>query len=78
MSPWTSIPRRLLLRLAGAGLALSPARALSQAVAATAPPSPVSPFDGGRAARRRGRPPLAAIWSQYFAVQRIWAYCDRP
>jgi hypothetical protein len=81
MKPWTSIPRRLLLRLAGAGLAAGPAAAFA-APPGAAPPSPPAKAPPAAAAKEGGAPPsgrpaLSAIWSQYFAVQRLWAYCDR-
>jgi hypothetical protein len=76
MNPWSSIPRRLLLRLAGAGLALAPARALAQASGAAGTPSAVSPKSEG-GAPPPGVPSPAAVWTHYFAIQRIWAYADR-
>ncbi|MBV8682444.1 MAG: hypothetical protein JO111_06195 [Caulobacteraceae bacterium] len=78
MSSWSSIPRRLLLRLAGSALAVAPVGALAQAstgAPGTAPPKSAAASEGG--GPPPGRLPLSAIWSQYFAVQRIWAYADR-
>jgi hypothetical protein len=76
MNPFSWIPRRGLLRLAGAGLAgAAPFKALAQAMATDPAPPDGRISEGG--APPPGRPPLAAIWSQPFAVQRIWAYCDR-
>jgi hypothetical protein len=75
MSSWSWIPRRALLRLAGAGLAAAPGAALAQSITSRAAPQPGPASEGGPPPV--GRPPLSAIWSQYFAVQRIWAYCDR-
>jgi hypothetical protein len=66
MTAWPNIPRRILLRLAGAGLLGAPlaaplaARAQSEGGAA----SPVAI-------------PTPAIWSEFFKGQRIWAYVDR-
>jgi hypothetical protein len=75
MSVWSWIPRRTLLRLVGAGLAAAPAGALAQSVVVRTAPATGPTSEGG--ATPNGRPSLSAIWSQYFAVQRIWAYCDR-
>jgi hypothetical protein len=59
-----TIPRRLLLALAGAGasLAAAPKRALAAAEGANAAPAPI---------------PSSAIWTEFFRGQRIWAYADR-
>ncbi|MEO8812619.1 MAG: N,N-dimethylformamidase beta subunit family domain-containing protein [Caulobacteraceae bacterium] len=63
MTPWPSIPRRILLRLAGAGLALAPLGARA---------APVEGGGGGRVS-----PSTPAIWTEFFKGQRIWAYADR-
>jgi hypothetical protein len=81
MSDFASIPRRLLLRLAGLGLAVAPTAGWGQAGA----PSKPSPAPGHAPAARRSEGHLSpsgnlspsAIWSKYFQVQRIWAYADR-
>ena len=75
MSGLTSIPRRLLLRLAGLGLAASPGAVLAQAI------SPPPPAAAG--AKSEGGPPppaelpLSSIWTNFFLIQRVWAYVDR-
>jgi hypothetical protein len=71
-----AIPRRLLLRLAGLGLAAAPAAGLAQAVAPAAPPPSPSPRSEGGPSPPAG-PPLSSIWTKYFKIQRIWAYADR-
>jgi hypothetical protein len=60
------IPRRLLLRLAGAGMIASPALAQSAG-------SPAAPEEGG------GLPAIlpSNVWTVWFEGQRIWAYADR-
>jgi hypothetical protein len=80
MNAWSSIPRRLLLRLAGAGLAGAPAAALAQAVGPggappAAPAHPAASSEGGPPPP--GVPPPSAVWTRFFAIQRIWAYVDR-
>ena len=62
MTSWPSLPRRLLLRLAGAGLAAAPLPVMAQSEG------------GGRAV---APPPTASIWTEFFKGQRIWAYADR-
>ncbi len=64
MSDWPSIPRRLLLSLAGAGagLAAAPRAAFAQGEGPAAAPGTASP---------------SAIWTPFFKGQRIWAYADR-
>jgi hypothetical protein len=74
MSDLASIPRRLLLRLAGLGLAAAPATGWSQT--AGTPPTPPAPRPEGGAVSG-GNLPLSSIWSKYFQVQRIWAYADQ-
>jgi hypothetical protein len=62
MTSWPSLPRRVLLRLAGAGLAVAPLPALAQTEGgATTPPLPPAP----------------EAWTAFFKGQRIWAYADR-
>jgi hypothetical protein len=62
MLSWPSIPRRLLLGLAGAGLAASPGVALGR-------PEGGPPLGAA--------PPLSSIWTEFFKGQRVWAYPDR-
>jgi len=64
MPAWPSIPRRLLLTLAGAGTALAatPRAARAAAEGASAVPPPL---------------PSSSIWTEFFKGQRIWAYADR-
>jgi hypothetical protein len=62
MTSWPSLPRRLLLRLAGAGLAAAPLPALAQK-------------EGGGATPALA--PTSSIWTDFFKGQRIWAYADR-
>ena len=62
MTSWPSLPRRLLLRLAGAGLAAAPLPALAQR-------------EGGGATPALA--PTSSIWTEFFKGQRIWAYADR-
>jgi hypothetical protein len=62
MSAWPTLPRRLLLRLAGAGLAAAPLAARADSEGAG---------EGVAAA------PRAEVWSEFFKGQRIWAYADR-
>ena len=62
MSSWPTIPRRLLLALAGAGLAVSP-----RSAAAASEGSTTAPLGA----------PSSAIWTEFFKGQRIWAYADR-
>jgi len=71
MSHWPSIPRRLLLRLAGAGLVASPAAAAAQPGAAR----PVSASEGAGPGTVGAAP--VDPWTVFFAGQRIWAYADR-
>ncbi len=62
MPVWPTLPRRVLLRLAGGGLAAAPLGALAQSEGGAAtPPSPPSPD----------------LWTVFFKGQRIWAYADR-
>jgi len=64
MTSWPSIPRRILLRLAGAGLLGAPLGAAAQ--------------EGAPAAKAAAPTPVpAAIWTEFFKGQRIWAYADR-
>jgi len=75
MSAFAAIPRRLLLRLAGMGLIAAPTASLGQG---SAPPTPPPPAPGNEgAAPPTGGQPQSAIWTQYYGVQRIWAYADR-
>ncbi len=62
LPPSTSLPRRLLLKLAGTGLAAAPLPALaaSEGTASAPPPKPA-----------------AEVWTEFFKGQRIWAYVDR-
>ena len=63
MTSCVSIPRRLLLKLAGGGLAAAPVPALAAAREGGAPlPATV---------------PTSAIWTEFFKGQRVWAYADR-
>jgi hypothetical protein len=62
MSAWPSLPRRLLLRLAGAGLAAAPLPVLAQE-------------EGGGPTGAAA--PASSIWTEFFKGQRIWAYADR-
>lgn len=62
MTAWPSLPRRLLLRLAGAGLAAAPLPAMAQK-------------EGG--APTPALAPTSSIWTEFFKGQRIWAYADR-
>jgi hypothetical protein len=59
-----TIPRRLLLALAGAGasLAATPRSAFAAAEGSSAAPPPM---------------PSSSIWTEFFKGQRIWAYADR-
>jgi hypothetical protein len=57
-----SIPRRVLLKLAGGGLAAAPLVATAAAPEGGAPPAVT---------------PSSAIWTEFFKGQRIWAYLDR-
>lgn len=61
MSLWPSIPRRWLLRLAGAGLVSAPLDARAAAA-----------VEGGA-----GAADAPETWQRFFAVQRIWGYVDR-
>jgi hypothetical protein len=63
MTPWPSIPRRILLRLAGAGLIGAPLPALAQREGGAPPPTAPRPSE--------------AIWTEFFKGQRVWAYVDR-
>ena len=62
MTSWPSLPRRLLLRLAGAGLVAAPLPALAQSEGGAATPA---------------SPPAPEAWTAFFKGQRIWAYPDR-
>lgn len=62
-----TLPRRNLLRLAGASVIGAPAAASAAAVGATAP------VEGQSVAPKTGPTP----WSQWFDIQRIWGYADR-
>ena len=62
MTVWPSLPRRLLLRLAGAGLAAAPLPAMAQK-------------EGGGPTPALA--PTSSIWTEFFKGQRIWAYADR-
>jgi hypothetical protein len=64
MPSWPSIPRRLLLALAGAGAGLSaaPRAAFAASEGGSPTPAPAS---------------TSAIWTEFFKGQRIWAYADR-
>ncbi|MGI8840439.1 MAG: N,N-dimethylformamidase beta subunit family domain-containing protein [Caulobacteraceae bacterium] len=61
MTAWPSLPRRVLLRLAGAGIVAAPLPALAQNEGGAAPASPPAP----------------EAWTAFFKSQRIWAYADR-
>ena len=62
MTSWPSIPRRILLRLAGAGLFAAPMPAMAQEQGgAKTPPVPAP----------------TSVWTEFFKGQRIWAYADR-
>jgi hypothetical protein len=63
MSSWPPIPRRQLIRLAGLGAGLA-----------------ATPLSAMAASEGAGEPILtgtAAIWTEFFKGQRIWAYPDR-
>ncbi len=62
MATWPTLPRRVLLRLAGAGLAAAPLPALAQS-------------EGGAVSASPATVPQA--WTVFFKGQRIWAYADR-
>ena len=61
----SSLPRRSVLRLAGAGLVAAPAAALGAAPAG-------APVEGGNATLVS-----EGGWVKFFAVQRVWGYADR-
>jgi hypothetical protein len=61
MSMWPSLPRRLLLGLAGAGLAIAPTTTRAN----------------GEGGPTTAAPPAASVWTEFFKGQRIWAYADR-
>src|SRR5579859_2495487 len=64
MPTWPSIPRRVLLSLAGLGFGL-----------AAAPPAEAAASEGRGP---RGLADQASpIWTEFFKGQRIWAYADR-
>ena len=63
MTSRSSIPRRILLQLAGGGLAAAPLPAFA------------APREGGAAAPEPR--PAGEIWTEFFKGQRIWAYIDR-
>ena len=65
MPDWPSLPRRLLLRLAGAGLAASPVAAFAKVPEGVAAAPDAKPANGPGA------------WVNFFQVQRLWAYADR-
>jgi len=65
MALFPSIPRRVLLRLAGAGLVASPLPATADAGAKEGNLAPMP------------KPALDNIWLAPFDQQRIWAYADR-
>ena len=65
MVTWPPVPRRLLLRLAGAGLIGAPAASLAAPKTAEAPGG-AHPAAGAALDR----------WSVWFEGQRIWAYAD--
>jgi hypothetical protein len=64
MPPWSAIPRRLVLGLAGAGLVGIPAGARAAA------------GEGGSATPGDRAAP-ETVWTTFFKDQRIWAYADR-
>jgi hypothetical protein len=64
MPDWPSIPRRVLLRLAGVGAGL-----------AAAPGAVLAASEGGGSSLEPA--PLASVWPAFFKGQRIWAYADR-
>jgi len=64
MPSWPSIPRRLLLTLAGVGASLAAAPRALAAASEGGSPSPAPA-------------PSSAIWTEFFKGQRIWAYADR-
>lgn len=64
MPDWPSIPRRVLLRLAGLGAGL-----------AAAPAAVLAASEGPAAAWQTQS--LASIWPEFFKGQRIWSYADR-
>ena len=67
MNPFPPIHRRILLRLAGAGLIAAPLPAVAAAVAtAKEGAAPATP-----------KPPVDAVWTKPFDAQRVWAYVDR-
>ena len=74
MTGLSSIPRRLLLRLAGLGLATAPGAAWAQ-VSAVAPPAAKGKSEG--APPPPPGLPLTSIWTNFFLIQRVWAYVDR-
>lgn len=63
MTPRFSIPRRVLLQLAGGGLAVAPLPGLAAA------------SEGKRV--ESAAPSTSAVWTEFFKGQRIWAYIDR-
>ena len=70
MSPFPPIPRRILLRLAGAGLMAAPLPALAATAGAAAPK------EGARPSTTT-KPAVDTIWTSPFDIQRVWAYVDR-
>jgi hypothetical protein len=62
MPAWPTLPRRVLLSMAGAGLAATPLPVLSQSEGSAAPPAAL---------------PSPSVWTNFFKGQRIWAYADR-
>ncbi len=73
MPSFASISRRLLLRLAGAGLAAAPG-----VVAAESSPIPgPAPANGEGADGVSAGAPIEAVWRNWFKIQRLWSYVDR-
>ena len=64
MPNWPSIPRRVLLSLAGLGVGL-----------AAAPSAAIATGEGR--GPRGDADPASPIWTEFFKGQRIWAYADR-
>src|SRR5450432_2509272 len=62
MPTWPTLPRRVLLRLAGAGLAATPLPVLAQKEGGAPQPPSALP---------------SSAWTSFFKGQRIWAYADR-
>ncbi len=77
MSDQPSIPRRRLLRLAGAGAGLAAASPALPAADPAPGASAAPPSVAREGAPATAPPPASAIWTEFFKGQRIWAYADR-